>query len=165
MFSLQVIQDPCKASLFWRMGAFDSSNTVTYKRAVIMVKESLIHGKGVFAAVAFKKGQKVISWDNSRYISQSEYENLDSNERRYVDFQDGKILYIGEPERFVNHSCSHNTVPGELCEIAIRDIEIGEEITANYDYFFIRNSPIKCTCGSSSCRREIFGKSVQKGAT
>ena len=88
-------------------------------------------------------------------ISRNEYEMLPQSERKYIDLQGDKILLVGDPERFVNHSCDPNTTPGDLCDIARRDIVAGEEITADYALFCNPDGGFECRCGKENCRGKI----------
>jgi uncharacterized protein len=124
----------------------------------LMPKKSCIHGVGLFAKVFFKKGDVVVPWENTREITSTEFSALPIQEKQFIDFQNGRMLLIGRPERFVNHSCDANTIPGDLCDIAARDIFEGEEITSNYGNFYIVSSHFHCCCGSSNCRKVIYGK-------
>ena len=110
----------------------------------IIVKPSIINGMGVFATRIIYRGEVVVYWENTREITPSELESLSLEERRYIDIQKNKIFFIGKPERFINHSCDANTQPGDLCDIAIRDIEAGEEITADYSHFYIPSGQFQC---------------------
>ena len=63
---------------------------------------------------------------------------------------------------YVNHSCNPNCgLRGEITGVAMRDIEIGEEITM--DYAMLDDEPseeynIKCSCGDPNCRGIITGR-------
>lgn len=127
----------------------------------IAVKISPIHGYGLYALRSFCVGEVVVTWKNTREITQDELDSLPPHERHYIDIQDGKILLVGEPERFVNHSCNANTTPGNLCDIANRDIPEGDEITADYGQFFIPGEKFQCKCGSTNCRGIIYGRGVK----
>jgi SET domain-containing protein len=128
-------------------------------RANVIVKTSHINGEGVFALRFIRRGEVAVKWDNTREIDESELASLPPGERNYIEIQGGKILLIGKPERFINHSCEANTLPGERCDIATRDIQAGEEITADYRNFYIPSGQFLCTCGSPKCRRVIHGVS------
>ena len=132
-----------------------------YSNSVI-VKSSSIHGRGVFATRAFKKNEVVVYWKNTKEISRDEFDNLPIKEQKFTDIQNGKILLVGEPERFVNHCCDHNTISGNLCDVASRDINEGEEITSNYSNFFILDGSFECQCRSSNCRRIIKGRNAEE---
>ena len=126
----------------------------------VAVKPSRIHGQGLYASRRFTKGEIVLTWNSSREISQKEFEALPEEDRRYVvDRGALPLLLIGKPERYVNHSCAPNTTNGERCDIALRDIEIGEEITTDYADAYIRDGSMKCSCGSPHCRGGVTGKS------
>ena len=88
------------------------------KNQSIIVKNYPINGKGVFAIHTILSGEVVVYWEATREISQSELESLPLEERHYVDIQQDKILLVGMPERFVNHSCEANTRPGVRCDVA-----------------------------------------------
>jgi SET domain-containing protein len=124
----------------------------------VIVKTSPIHGCGLYAVRPFRKGEIVLQWANARELSQDEYEELPESERIYIEFHRGKILLMGEPERFMNHSCDANTAPGDRCDIACRDIEKGEELTSDYAKCSIPTGRMSCVCGSPKCRRIIIGK-------
>ncbi|HEX7675986.1 MAG TPA: SET domain-containing protein-lysine N-methyltransferase [Bdellovibrio sp.] len=124
----------------------------------VKFKSSEIHGYGLFATVFIPKGEIVVRWDDTREIETSEFLQLSPEEKHYVDFQDGKIFLVGEPERYINHSCNANTIPGHLCDIAARDIQVDEEITADYSNFFIPSGYFTCACRAQNCRGVVKGK-------
>ena len=64
------------------------------------------------------------------------------------------------PDWFINHSCDPNTgsVGDYFTQVAMRDINPGEQITI--DYAMVDEDPdpkwnFKCLCGSSNCRKAI----------
>jgi len=57
------------------------------------------------------------------------------------------------PERYVNHSCNPNTKVNNFSDIAIRNIEIGEEITSDYSGQGLEK--FKCKYGSEDCKKII----------
>ncbi len=122
---------------------------------MIRVGTSKINGKGLFATRRIARGEVVISWDQTRELSKKEYESLPSEDLKYIDIKDGRIYLVGEPERFVNHSCDPNTVPGSFSDVAGRDIEMEEEITANYRLFSNPNRSFICQCRSPICTKKL----------
>ncbi|MDX2028409.1 MAG: SET domain-containing protein-lysine N-methyltransferase [Alphaproteobacteria bacterium] len=126
--------------------------------AGFIVKSSPIHGRGLFAARLFQQGEVVLHWTNAKELSNEEYENLPESERPYVDINHGKIFLMGKPERFVNHSCNANTTTGDKCDIAVKDINEGEEITADYAECIAIGQRMTCSCGSSGCQGTIVGR-------
>ena len=94
----------------------DRSAPETEMRNVI-VKPSPIHGTGVFAAVDFGAGDRILKRDDSRLVTD---ENpLREGERPYhCDWiADGRVVYVPEPERYTNHSCDPNAVVEVVDEV------------------------------------------------
>lgn len=128
--------------------------------ANVIVKKSNIDGKGVFAARNFKKGEVVLKWDISRILTSKELKQLAEEEKKYVSYMNGKYVIMQPPERFVNHSCDANTHADNFRDIAKRDIERGEEITADYSEETVPDFKMKCKCGSKNCRGIIKSRST-----
>lgn len=69
------------------------------------------------------------------------------------------------PCRFLNHSCAPNLGPwdnlaGAYDFIALRDIELGEELTFDYDTteYAVEHFPDVCHCtATTACRKRILG--------
>ncbi len=124
--------------------------------ADIVVKNSKIQGKGVFAARDFKKGEVIIRWSScSRIISKKKLAKLPKSKKKFVShYQRGKYVLFSSPGKYVNHSCNSNTKAKNDCDVAIRAIKKGEEITADY---ILEKVPVsmKCKCGSKNCKRII----------
>lgn len=131
---------------------------------MVRVQDSAIHGKGVFASRDFKAGEVVLRWDNTRELSPAELQALPPEEKRFTDVKEGKTLHIGIPERFVNHSCAPNTKSGDRCDVALRDIKAGEEITSDYGQVFIASGYFACSCNHAQCRKIIRGTNAVERA-
>jgi len=101
------------------------------KRMIIIGKGNLT-GKGVYAGKDFKKGEVVIQY-NLRSLTKKEFENLPKDEQQFTHSHWGIIYLYSEPERFINHSEHPNTYQDLInkCDIALRDIKKGEEITCD----------------------------------
>lgn len=115
----------------------------------VVVKKSKIDKRGVFAVRDFEKGEVVLKW-RPRILKKLEVDKLSDNEKHYIDRVDKKYFLMQAPEKYVNHSCEPNTKAKNNCDVAIRNIKKGEEITSNYS----KNSlmPFKCICGSKKCK-------------
>jgi len=138
--------------------------------AMIRVRKSKVHGKGVFATRRIRKGTRIIEYLGDR-ISHAEsdrrYEDHDVNDNHTFLFIVDKRTVIdagvnGNEARFINHSCDGN------CETVIenrrvfietvRAIGPGEEL--GYDYQIKRDKEdpdnideiFRCRCGASNCR-------------
>lgn len=118
-------------------------------------------GSGVFATARIPKGTITFAQDALDIeISPAAFGQLDETHQNIVE----KYSYIDprgvrivswDNAKFVNHSCDCNTIStGYGFEIAIRDIEKGEELTDEYGLFNIdREIPISCGC--KNCRRAL----------
>lgn len=116
----------------------------------VIVKQSNIHGKGVFATRDFKADDIVLQWDKSRLLSVEETKKLTNDEKRYINLVDGIYIQMQEPEKYVNHSCNPNTTTKQFSDIATRNIKKGEEITSNYNEESPTSVKFKCDCGDCS---------------
>jgi len=121
----------------------------------IVIKKSKIAGKGVFATRDFKKGEIVIFWDISHQISQENAKTASKEKQKYLAHINGKIIVQQEPAKYVNHSCDPNTNTKNFCDVAIKDIKNGEEITSDYSSDLENNETMICTCGSKNCKKII----------
>lgn len=70
----------------------------------------------------------------------------------WLDCQGRRIL-CWDFARFMNHSCEANSFsPGGFdFEIAVRDIEPGDQLTSDYGSLNLETA-LACACGSSECR-------------
>jgi SET domain-containing protein len=140
----------------------------------IIVRNSKVHGRGVFATRKIPEGSFIIEYMGER-ISERE-----ANRRKAADpdnpfhtfffsLENGKMIdgdAGGNEARWINHSCEPNCEAreekGRIYIHALRDIKRGEEL--NYDYGLIleeRHTPaIKrayaCLCGASHCRGTLL---------
>lgn len=59
---------------------------------------------------------------------------------------------------YINHSCDPNCgIRGEITFVAMRDIQVGEEITFDYAFLDNENYEFVCSCGSKNCRHKVTG--------
>lgn len=133
------------------------------------VRESAIHGKGLFAKEAFTKGETVCV--KGGYIFDRATRDSMPDWYRDAEIQIAKDLFIGpltEDERegsmiFSNHSCDPNIgVRGQIVFVAMRDIEPGEELTHDWATTDDDDYELECRCGSEKCRGVITGKDWKK---
>ncbi|MFH1588545.1 MAG: SET domain-containing protein-lysine N-methyltransferase [Candidatus Diapherotrites archaeon] len=121
----------------------------------VIVKESKIEGKGVFAARKFKKGETVLDWCDSPILTSDEIKKIPEENKKYIYYSKKNLILVKPPARFVNHSCNPNTFIQNFQGIAKRDIQKGEEITEDYSK---ENNPgfrMKCNCKSKNCKEII----------
>jgi SET domain-containing protein len=119
----------------------------------IVVHESPIHGRGVFAARRIDAGEVIIDWSGcSEVLSDGALKALPSEERIFVSVIDGQNILFKPPASFVNHSCNPNARGCDGHDIAIRVIEAGEEITVDYVAEQVPGLRLECNCQSLNCR-------------
>jgi hypothetical protein len=122
----------------------------------IFVKDSPIHGRGVFAARRIEKGEITIDWSEcSELLDDEQVRALPIDEQMFVSIVDGRNVLFKPPARFVNHSCEANARAMHGHDVALRAIEAGEEITIDYaaeQALELRLRPLGCNCGAAVCR-------------
>jgi SET domain-containing protein len=122
----------------------------------VEIKPSGIHGNGLFACRQFEAGEVVLRWDVSHLIPNESLSSLSPDERKYTHpFDETRTLLVQSPERFVNHSCDNNTIVKDFCDVAIKTIGLGDEITSNYGEDG-SGSQFSCSCRSKNCRQDIL---------
>lgn len=101
----------------------------------IIIKKSKIgqFEKGVFANRDFKKGEIVVRYPNLKPLTKKEFQELPESEKRFTHKHLGVMYLYPSPARYVNHSSNPNTTQNlkERCDVAMRDINKGEEITTD----------------------------------
>ena len=137
------------------------------------VRESGIHGRGVYALKDIPKGTRIIEYTGER-ISNAEAD------RRYDDEsmpEHHTFLFIlssrtcvdaavdGNEARLINHSCEPNCEAiierSRIWIEAIAPIRAGEELSYDYEYDFLPEYGVedlefyRCECGSPNCRGTI----------
>lgn len=98
----------------------------------VIVSGGKLAGKGVYANRNFRKGEIVIRY-NLKPLTREEYKNLPDSQKIFVHSHLGQLYLYSSPERYVNHSRNPNTNPNleDKCDVAIRGIKKGEEITTD----------------------------------
>ena len=119
----------------------------------IIVKDSQIHGQGVFAARDILAGEVIIDWDEcSETLTEQRVEMLFPEERKRVSFIDGHPILFKPPACWVNHSCDANARGTNRKDVAIRAIKKGEEVTVDYVMENVPGLRLQCNCESPNCR-------------
>jgi SET domain-containing protein len=141
----------------------------------IEVRESRVHGLGVYARQFVSAGTRIIEYTGQR-LSWEDAPNDDSNPHTFnFGLESGDVINAelgGNDARWLNHSCDPNCEAIEeddrIFIYALRDIEPGEELF--YDYAMEIDEPITeeskkkfvCYCGSSSCRGTMLELKLKK---
>ena len=144
---------------------------LSYRSPKTQIKESRIHGKGLFAKEAIAKGE-VVAIKGGRILTKAEWEGLES-ELGSAEIQISEQFFIAPAQKderegsmlYTNHSCDPNIgIQGQIVFVAMRDIAAGEELTHDWATTDDLYYEIDCNCGSSHCRRRITGKDWMKKA-
>ena len=118
-------------------------------------------GYGVFATATIAEGTIVYVKDSlelsispTDYLMNSEDMKEVIEKYSYID-EKGNRIVSWDFAKYVNHCCNCNTIStGYGFEIAIRDIQAGEQITDEYGIFNLVK-PMTLVCGEANCRKEI----------
>ena len=142
------------------------------------VRNSAIHGRGVFAADKIVKGTTIIEYRGQRTTWEIAQERPDSDPDNpahtfIFELDDGRVIDAavrGNAARWINHSCapnckSYEDEDGRVSIEARRGIAPGEELT--YDYRLQYDGRITrkvkeeyaCRCGTRRCRGTLLFKS------
>lgn len=141
----------------------------------IAVRQSGVHGKGVFAMRDIAAGERLIEYKGERIswkeaLKRHPHDPLQPNHTFYFALDAGGVIdgkHGGNSARFINHACAPNcgaeeTDDGRIFIYALRDIEAGEELF--FDYGLVlegrHTKKIKqeyaCHCGAPDCRKTML---------
>jgi uncharacterized protein len=145
----------------------------------IKMRESKIHGRGVFATRAIPKGARLVEYKGERITwkqaDQRYPDDPDAPSHTFL-FAVGEKVVIdanrkGNVARWINHSCDPNCEAveddGRIFIEAIRDIRRGEELGYEYNITFDERHTkalkrrYRCLCGSKDCRGTLLGDKKQ----
>jgi hypothetical protein len=131
----------------------------------LTTRASDVAGHGVFAMAPIKKGEVIVRWGGIVYTTQQVLDG-ETNDQTACQIDDDAYI-AGPPETMLvdsdlmNHSCDPNTwMDDEVTISARRDIEPGEEVTADYALWVADPGYVTisdCHCGSPLCRKTITG--------
>ena len=146
------------------------------KRRRIVVRNSSIHGRGVFALRRIPKGTRIIEY-KGKLITDKEADRRYSRMHEHsphtmlFSLDGGWVIDAtrrGNSARWINHSCEPN------CEIeeegqrifieARRDIRLGDELTYDYNlqigekHTKTAKREHACFCGARRCRGTMLGE-------
>ena len=138
----------------------------TRKRAVqIEVRQSGVHGRGVYTTQFIPKGMRIIEYTGERVSWEAAPDKANDPHTFNVGLENGDVINPeigGNDARWINHSCNPNCEAIEeddrIFIYAMRNIQAGEELL--YDYRMEIDEPtteaakkkFACHCGASNCR-------------
>ncbi|WP_026076200.1 SET domain-containing protein [Noviherbaspirillum massiliense] len=142
----------------------------TRKPGAWAVRESLIHGKGVFATRPIAPGERIIEYKGERIswpeaLRRAERNGGPLNHTFFFTLSDGRVIdggSQGNAARFINHSCEPNCEAmehedGRVYIYSLRHIDAGEELSYHYALIYEgrHTAAVKrafaCHCGAPSC--------------
>jgi uncharacterized protein len=118
---------------------------------LVYVKDSPIHGKGIFTSSFIHKGTPILVI-NGEVIDGIECERRENEEDNVYIFWNGDDSYIDtsgtDKIKYINHNCDANCEVTDfddvsLLLVAAKDINLGEELTIDYGYEEIYEN---CNC-------------------
>ena len=135
------------------------------------VKNSKIHGNGVFASKNIKKNTKIIQYVGEKIPRSEGDKRSELRLKTYLDSKKTGSVYIfelnskydidGSPKynkaRYINHSCNPNcevdVIKDQIWISSIKKINKGDELTYDYGYEFdpADYKDHTCKCGSKNC--------------
>ncbi len=134
------------------------------------VRQSPVHGKGVFVRRAIAAGARILEYRGERIswkeaLRRHPHDPQQPNHTFYFSLETGGVIDAnvgGNSARWINHSCAPNCeareIDGRVFIHALRDLRAGEELF--YDYHLSldeRHTPrlkreYACRCGAPDCR-------------
>lgn len=132
------------------------------EKFAVRVRPSAIEGQGVFAEEPIPARRKIgemrgevisVAEARRRVKGRERIHMVEISERRAIDATASDCAL-----RYVNHSCSPNAVlrirQGRAEFYAMRDIDAGEELTADYGESH-HEGRLRCRCGAATCKGRL----------
>jgi SET domain-containing protein len=144
--------------------------SLSYLSPKTEVRESKIHGRGLFATADIAKDE-VVAVKGGHIISGKQLREEVTARLGPAEIQIGEDLFIApvtEDERegsmlYSNHSCDANIgMRGEITFVAMRDIRAGEELTHDWATTDDDDYSVKCNCSAPNCRGTLTGKDWER---
>ncbi|MCZ6671589.1 MAG: SET domain-containing protein-lysine N-methyltransferase [Verrucomicrobia bacterium] len=144
-------------------------NDLSYRSPKTEVRDSPIHGKGLFAKQTFAVGE-VVAVKGGHILPKKVWTILEQ-QLGPAEIQVAEGLFIAPTRQkqrdgcmlYTNHSCDPNiAIQGQIVFIAMRGISPGEELTHDWATTDDLDYVMECKCGSPDCRRTVTGKDWMK---
>jgi len=142
---------------------------VSYFSPKTEVRESKIHGRGLFAIADIVKDE-IVAVKGGHIVDGKTLREKITPRLGPVEIQIDDDLFIApvtEEERelsmlYLNHSCDANLgVRGEITFVTMRDIRAGEELTHDWAMTDDDSYSVECKCSAPNCRKILTGKDWQ----
>ena len=139
---------------------------LSYRSPKTEIRESAIHGRGLFATGGIIKGE-IVAVKGGHIVDRNTLREKITPVLGAAEIQIGDDLFIApvsNEERelsmlYSNHSCDPNLgMRGEITFVAMRDIRAGEELTHDWAMTDDDDYSVECKCGAPDCRKILTGK-------
>ena len=135
----------------------------------IIVKNSKVHGKGIFARNDLPKGTRVLEYVGKKITKKESDKIAEEQLERAMGNKEEGAVYIFELDdkydidgnvpwntaKYINHSCDPNCETeddgGRIWIITLKELKKGEELTYDYGYDLDNYEDHPCKCGSENC--------------
>jgi|SRR6516225_3200051 hypothetical protein len=143
---------------------------LSYRSPKTEVRQSKIHGRGLFATADIAKDE-IVAVKGGHVVDRKILLEKITPGLGPVEIQIDDDLFIApvtDEERelsmlYSNHSCNANLgVRGEITFVAMRHIRASEELTHDWAMTDDDNYSIGCKCGAPNCRKILTGKDWQR---
>jgi uncharacterized protein len=143
---------------------------LSYRSPKTEVRQSKIHGRGLFAICDIAKNE-IVAVKGGHVVDGKTLREKITPVLGPVEIQIDDDLFIApvtDEERelsmlYLNHSCDPNLgVRGEITFVAMRDIGAGEELTHDWAMTDDDDDSTECNCGAPDCRQILTGKDWQR---
>lgn len=128
----------------------------------VELRDSYINKRGMYAKELIHKGEVVYIKGGHLLTKEELFSSSVINS--YLPISD--TMFLGaktlleeqDVKLYNNHSCNPNCgLCGEITFVAIRDINVGEELTIDYAFIDNEDYQFVCNCGSPLCRGVVTG--------
>ena len=143
---------------------------ISYHSAKTEVRESQIHGRGLFATADIAKDE-IVAVKGGHIVDRNILREKIAPRLGPVEIQIEDDLFIAPVTNeecelsmlYSNHSCNPNLgVRGVITFVAMRDILAGEELTHDWAMTDDDDYSMECKCRASNCRKILTGKDWQR---
>lgn len=119
--------------------------------------KSIIHGRGVFAARDYRRGERLLTIKGSLKQLSVRTKKQSLSFPNWIGYGNGVWIDPIDISRYLNHSCNPNAgVRGAVTIVALKRIRAGDEVML--DYSIVEGDErwrMHCRCGAYNCRQVV----------
>ncbi|MEM7208368.1 MAG: SET domain-containing protein-lysine N-methyltransferase [Pseudomonadota bacterium] len=137
----------------------------SFRSPKIQVSDDTLAGRGVVAVDHISKGE-IVAIKSGHLVDRETVQRITENIGDFsLQIHDDVYLTPTTQEEveqttiFINHSCDANVgFQGSIFYVALRDIDVGEELCHDYAMARTDDYTLECRCGATDCRGTVTGK-------